>query len=79
MFILDDLAFMVLEGIVDYTNSAYLTALENQLKGLRLLYERGEIEEDQFRELDTQLADMIKNLRTLQMSPPRRSIDINLF
>jgi len=79
MFIIDDLAKIILEGIVDYTNSAYLANVENYLRGIRLLYERGEIREEEFRRLEAQVTEAIKNLRALQKTGPRRTFDINIF
>lgn len=79
VFIIDDLAMMILEGIVDYTNTAYLTSLQNYLRGIRLLYERGEITEEEYRKLEAQVTETIKNLRAQQRAPPRRTLDIDIF
>ncbi len=76
MFIIDDLAWMILDGIVDYTNTAYLGNLQNYFKGIRLLYERGEMSEEEFRRLEAQVTETIKVLRQRQTS---RTLDISLF
>lgn len=79
MFIIDDLAWMILDGIVDYTNTAYLGSLQNYLKGIRLLYERGEMGEEEFRRLEAQATETIKVLRQRQTAQGRRTQDISLF
>ncbi len=70
---------MILDGVVDYANTGYLASLQNYLKGIRLLYERGEMSEEEFRGLEAQVTETIKVLRQQQMAPGARGFDINLI
>jgi len=69
----------ILKGICNYANQQYLAELEDQLKKVRLLYERGKLSKKEYKKLETQLATTIKNLRAQQLKTGRRQIDIGLF
>jgi hypothetical protein len=69
----------ILKGICGYANQQYLTELEDQLKKVRLLYERGKLSKKGYKKLEAQLTTAIKNFRVQQLKTGRRQIDINLF
>lgn len=69
----------ILKGICDYANQQYLTELEDQLKKITLLYERGKLSKKEYKRLEAQLAMAIKNFRVQQLETGRRRIDINLI
>jgi len=69
----------ILKGICDYANQQYLAELEDKLKKIRLLYERGKLSKKEYKELEAQLTMAIKNLRDQQLETGRRRININLF
>jgi len=68
----------ILQGICDYASQQYLVILQNQLKRVRLLYEEGKMEEEQYRKLEKNLAEAIKNIRAQQPKLGRRQLDIRL-
>jgi len=68
----------ILKGICDYANQQYLSELEDQLKKVRLLYERGKLSKKEYKKLEAQLAMAIKNFRAQQLKTGRHQIDISL-
>jgi len=69
----------ILNGICDYANQQYLTELEDQLKKITLLYERGKLSKKEYKKLEAQLTTAIKNFRAQQLKTGRRQIDISLI
>ncbi len=69
----------ILKGICDYANQQYLTELEDQLKKITLLYERGKLSKKEYKKLEAQLTTTIKNFRAQQLKTGRRQIDLNLI
>jgi len=69
----------ILKGICDYANQQYLTELEDQLKKITLLYERGKLSKKEYKKLEAQLTTAIKNFRAQQLKTGRRQIDLNLI
>jgi len=67
---------LVLEAIRDATNEAYLEALQDYLKRLRLLYEKGEIGEQEYRVLEAQALGAMKSFRARERGT--RRVDISL-
>jgi len=69
----------ILKGVCDYANQQYLSELEDQLKKIRLLYERGKLSKKEYKKLEAQLTMAIKNFRVQQLKTGRRQIDISLI
>ncbi|GEM_PF-3013858 len=69
----------ILKGICNYASQQYLTQLEDQLKKVRLLYERGKLSKKEYKKLEAQLTTAIKNFRDQQLETGRRQINIDLF
>jgi len=69
----------VIKGVCDYANKQYLAELEDQLKKIRLLYERGKLSKKKYKKLEAQLTTAIKNFRVQQLKTGRRQIDLNLI
>jgi len=69
----------ILKGVCDYANQQYLSELEDQLKKIRLLYERGKLSKKEYKKLEAQLTMTIKNFRVQQLKTGRRQIDISLI
>lgn len=68
----------ILKSVCDYANQQYLAELEDRLKKVRLLYERGKLNKKEYKKLEVQLTMAIKNFRTQQLKTGRRQISINL-
>jgi hypothetical protein len=67
-----------LQGICDYTNQQYVAALEDYLKRVRLLYEQGKIDEEEYKKLEADLTKRIKTFRVQQYKPASRQINMRL-
>lgn len=76
MFLIDDFVVLIFRSIATHINATYLTSLENYLRKIRFLYERGEITENEYRRLETQVTDMIKNLKAEKNFPGSSEIRI---
>lgn len=79
VFIIDDLAQIVIGALVEYVNDSYLKSLQDYLRELRLLYETGQIDEASYRRRETQVTMTIKTLRGQQKYQSPRAVDVNLF
>jgi len=68
----------ILEGLSDYAIQQYLIVLQDQLKRARMLYEEGKIGKEEYKKLESGLAESIRNLRLNQANAGRRQLDIRL-
>lgn len=69
---------MIIEGICEQANQSYLAALRADLKKIRLLYETGEMSEEDYRRLEAEITKKIRNLSFQQKKAPSRIPDIRL-
>ena len=69
---------MIIEGICEHANQSYLAALRADLKKIRLLYETGEMSEEDYRRLEAEITKKIRNLSFQQKKAPSRMLDIRL-
>lgn len=69
---------MIIEGICEQANQSYLAALHADLKKIRLLYETGEMSEEDYRRLEAEITKKIRSLSFQQKKAPSRALDIRL-
>ena len=72
------IAQMILEGMCEQANQSYLAALRADLKKIRLLYERGEMSEEDYKRLEAKITKKIGSLSFQQKKAPSRALDIRL-
>ena len=68
----------VLEGLGDYAIQQCLIVLQDQLKRARMQFEEGRIGKEEYKKLESELAESIRNLRFNQTRAGRRQLDIKL-
>lgn len=69
---------MIIEGICEQAKQSYLAALRADLKKFRLLYERGEMSEEDYRRLEAEITKKIRGLSFQQKKAPSYALDIRL-
>ena len=78
LLLIYNLSKEILQGISGYANQQYLVVLQDRLKMIRMLYEEGKIGEEEYRKLEKDLAETIKNVRAQQFHIGRRQLDVRL-
>ncbi len=78
LLLIYNLSKEILQGISGYANQQYLVVLQDRLKMIRMLYEEGKIGEEEYRKLEKELAEAIKNVRAQQSHIGRRQQEVRL-
>jgi len=78
LLLIYNLSKEILQGISGYANQQYLVVLQDRLKTVRMLYEEGKIGKEEYKKLEKDLAETIKNVRAQQFHIGRRQLDVRL-
>lgn len=68
----------ILHGITDYATRQYLVILQDELKRVRMLYEERKMSGEDYRKLESELAEAIREVRVQQSMLGRRHLDLRL-
>lgn len=79
MFLIDDLLFSLFDSLVEQINREYVLSLMDYLKKITLMYERGLLDKEVFKERKAKILKIMDEFSLHEQSrASRRSVEVNL-